>query len=128
MYKLTVSITLSFLVFLIWAIYQANTGSSNPVFELVGSLPYGDKIGHFSLFGILTLMFNLTSRFKTFSLGCINLYYGTAIVSIFVLLEELSQGLIPTRTLDIMDLAADSIGITLFSLLSYVIAKRFKMN
>ena len=128
MYKLTVSITLSFSAFIIWAIYQANTGSSNPVFELVGSLPHGDKIGHFSLFGILTLMFNLTSRFKTFSLGRINLYYGTAIVSIFVLLEELSQELIPTRTLDIMDLVADSIGITLFSLLSYVIAKRFKMS
>jgi VanZ family protein len=128
MYKLTVSITLCFSAFIIWAIYQANTGSSNPVFELVGSLPYGDKIGHLSLFGMLTLMFNLTSRCRTFSLGRINLYYGTAIVSIFVLLEELSQGLIPTRTLDIMDLAADSIGITLFSLLSYVIAKRFKMS
>lgn len=121
-YKLTVSIALGFFAFILWAIYQANTGSSNLFFDLIQPLPYGDKLGHFGLFGLLTLLANLASRCRTLSIGRFKLYWGSTAVSLFVLIEELSQGLIPTRTLDMMDLAADGLGITLFSLLTYLIA------
>ena len=45
-------------------------------------------------------------------------------VSIFVILEELSQGFLPSRTLDYKDLIADAAGIFFFSLITYLVAKR----
>lgn len=124
MYKLAISSAVISVCFILWIIYLANTGSSSVFFDLVHTTPYGDKIGHFFLFGILTLTFNLATKFRTLRIVNLNIYYGTLIVSIFVLLEELSQGFIPSRTLDIRDLAADTLGIATFSCLSALINRR----
>ncbi|MEH6465247.1 MAG: VanZ family protein [Shewanella psychromarinicola] len=70
------------------------------------------------LFGLLTYMANLALHSRHFRLGRLPLYYGTVLVSIFVLSDQISQGFIPSRTLDIIDLAADGVGITLFSYFS----------
>jgi len=53
-----------------------------------------------------------------FPFGRLALYFGSVLVSMFVLSEEISQGFIPSRTLDIIDLVADAVGIILFSYLS----------
>ncbi|ABV34778.1 conserved hypothetical protein [Shewanella sediminis HAW-EB3] len=123
MNRLVVSLALVFFAFILWVIYLANTGSTSVFFELVGVLPYGDKLGHFCLFGMLTFLFNLASRCKSFPIGRFRLYYGTAVVTIFVLAEEISQGFIPSRTFDLMDLTADALGILSFTYVTYLSSK-----
>lgn len=112
----------TFLGFISWIIYSANTGQMNPFFLLVQQIPYGDKIGHCILFGLLTLVVNYCLNFK--QLLKTKLLLGTVIVFIFAIVEELSQFYIPLRTLDIVDLIAGTFGIVLFDLISRSILKR----
>lgn len=122
MHKIVSAISASFFVFIGWIIYLANTGQKSIFFDLVASIPYGDKVGHFCLFGGLTLAANFLLKFKRINVSTIVLYQGSVLVFILVLLEELSQYFVPTRTLDSLDLLADTVGILLFNLLSKPIA------
>lgn len=109
-------ISIGFLSFIFWVIYSANTGQSNSIFRFIQETPYGDKLGHFSLFGLLTLAINYGLNFrKTF---IPSILIGTLAVFIFAVLEELSQYYIPTRTLDFIDFIADVLGILLFDWVS----------
>lgn len=120
--KILSSLAILFFAFIIWIIYLANTASDSIFFEWVKIIPYGDKLGHFFLFGILTLAFNLLFKLRCIRIGKYQLYLGSIIVSLFVLIEELSQSQIPSRTLDLQDLFADALGIALFSFISYWIS------
>ena len=93
-------------------------------FELVAAIPYGDKLGHFCLFGLLTLFINLAFKFKTLNLAGRPIYLAVLIVSTFVILEELSQFFIESRTLDFVDLIADFTGIAIFSAISAWLSKK----
>ncbi len=117
-------ITLSYGLFIGWVIYLANTGQSSIFFQLVRAIPYGDKLGHLFLFGFLTLGLNIALNYKTFNLKQRKIYYGSTIVGVSVLLEELSQYFLPSRTFDVIDLGADIAGILLFSVISYMLSSR----
>lgn len=123
MYNLARVIAVSFFMFILWVIYLANMGSSSIYFEFIRSIPYGDKLGHFGLFGFLTLAAIVGSKFKSFMVGKLQIYYGSAIVLLFVIVEEASQVFIPSRTFDFTDLAADVLGILLASGMSYIANK-----
>jgi hypothetical protein len=116
--RLAIVIAAAFLSVIVWIIYLANTGGHRLFFDLIKQLPYGDKAGHMLLFGLLTYVVNLALLSRHFCIGRLPLYYATVLVSIFVLSEEISQGFIPSRTLGIIDLVADAVGIILFSYFS----------
>jgi len=122
MHKLISIISVAFIMFITWIIYLANTAQNSIFFELVASIPYGDKLGHFCLFGLLTLGVNFAFKLKSYKLISFNIYVGSTVVLFFVLLEELSQYFIPSRTLDITDLLADVVGIITFSLVTKLIS------
>jgi len=42
---------LTFLAFICWIIFMADSGQKSVFFELVKSIPYGDKLGHVILYG-----------------------------------------------------------------------------
>ncbi|MCP4339136.1 MAG: trypsin [Desulfobulbaceae bacterium] len=117
-------ITLSYGLFIGWVIYLANTGQSSLFFQLVRAIPYGDKLGHLFLFGFLTLGLNVALKYKMFNLKQRGIYCGSTIVGIVVLLEELSQYFLPSRTFDVIDLGADVAGILVFSVISYMLSRR----
>jgi VanZ family protein len=123
MNKLIPFLSISFFGFILWVIYLANTGQHSVFFELVASIPYGDKLGHFCLFGILTLAANFTFKLKSFQLLSVEVYLGSILVFFFVVLEESSQFFIATRTIDALDLSADFIGIVLFNLVTKYLRK-----
>ena len=128
MQKYFISLAICFFIFILWAIYVANTGQSNGLFNAVSTLPYGDKIGHFCLFGILTLFANLATRCRTLKIKKLSIYWGSLAVWIFVTAEELSQHFLPTRSLDIYDYIADLIGIIIFSYLAFQFNRRFNLH
>lgn len=133
MQKLIAAVTVCFALFLLWIIYLANTGQPSIFFDFVRRIPYGDKLGHVLLFGCLTLGAIITTGFRCFGLlaGRLKVYWGTAGVLVFVLVEELTQQFFPSRTMDINDLIADAIGISLFTLLAFAmntLRKRQQVN
>lgn len=113
------AVTLVFFAFIQVIIYLANTGYNCPAFDYVRGLPYGDKLTHFALFGLLTLVLNFALKFEIFSIVRFKVYIGTIAVAVFVLLEEFSQMLFPARSFDVNDLVADSVGIVFFTILTY---------
>jgi VanZ family protein len=126
-HRVTLLASAGFLAFILWLIYMADTGTgaSNILFKMSDRLAYGDKIGHLLLFGPLTLGVNASLKFKKIQLGGRgNIYLGTLLVACFVLTEELSQYFLPTRTVEALDLLADSVGITFFTWLSFWIDRR----
>ncbi|MEM6785589.1 MAG: VanZ family protein [Bacteroidota bacterium] len=126
MHRLLVALAAGFTGFIGWVIYIANTGQDSVVMDWARDLPYGDKLGHLVLFGLLALALNVAFRLRTVALGRVRAYLGTALVSAFVVVEELSQLFIATRTFDLVDLLADTVGIALATLLSH--ALRSTMN
>ncbi|MAH28414.1 MAG: VanZ family protein [Pseudoalteromonas sp.] len=122
--RILVLIAIGFFAFIGWVIYLANTGQKSVFFELVAAIPYGDKLGHFCLFGLLTLFINLAFKFKTLNVAGRPIYLAVLIVSTFVILEELSQFFIESRTLDFVDLIADFTGIAIFSAISAWLSKK----
>ncbi|WP_417912543.1 VanZ family protein [Candidatus Electronema sp. TJ] len=114
------------LAFICWIIWLADTGRSSVFFDLVKMLPYGDKLGHFLLFGPLTFGINTALQFRKARLGRIAVPLGSLLVLCFVLLEEFSQHFVPGRTLDLLDLLADSAGIALFTWFSLLLEQRIR--
>jgi len=101
---------LVFFLFILWIIVVSDSGRSNALIDAVRAIPYGDKLGHLVLFGVLAALvsFSLTHQKKRY----FGLPLGCALVLLFALVEELSQVLFPsTRTLDIGDVVADFAGI-----------------
>lgn len=125
MNKLALFLTSGFFIFILWVIYMANTGQSSIFFRLVGAIPYGDKIGHIFLFGLLTLGVNIATKLKVVKVGNVSILIGTMLVTLFVLIEEFSQHFSATRTFDALDLFADAVGIIVFTMLSFYIRNKY---
>ena len=116
--------TAVFALFILWIIYMADSGDSTIFFDLVKATPYGDKIGHVVLYGLLALGANLSTGCKALRVGNFAIYAGSAAVGIFAVAEELTQCFLPGRTFDLFDVLADGVGILLFSLVSHFLSRR----
>lgn len=92
-------------------IVLANIRETQPLFQPVRNLPMGDKGGHFLLMGGFSLMANLALGARNVRIRHTNALLGSLIVGAVVFCEEASQILVPGRTFDLMDLAADAAGI-----------------
>jgi VanZ family protein len=77
-------------------------------------VPFGDKIGHFLLMGVFSLVVNLILNARTIRIWKLNCLLGSLIVLAIVTLEEISQIFIGGRTFDLGDLAANAAGIIIF--------------
>ena len=108
--RLTALAATVFFIFIAWIIVISDTGTPNIFIDSVRAIPYGDKLGHMSLYGVLAALVQLSLSQK--SRNHFGLPLGCALVLLFALLEELSQGFFPsTRTVDIGDVAADFLGV-----------------
>jgi hypothetical protein len=79
----------------------------------------GDKIGHFALFGMLSLLINL-ALFQAFAVSDPKRVAGISglLLALLIGAEEFSQNFFSTRTASWMDLAASYLGVVVFSLLA----------
>jgi VanZ family protein len=113
--KRQVLLPLSFFIFISFIIFLANTADHNFAFKLIGHIPYGDKIMHGLLYGVMALLLNYGLNFKSKKIFGFNMQIGAIIVLTFAGLEEISQYWIPSRTFDVGDFVADSVGVIGFS-------------
>lgn len=123
------TLAIGFFLFICTLIYLANTQTKNPITPLADAIPYGDKLGHFVLFGFLAFLVNLATGFwhfrsRKFPQISIYLQLGSIAVLSFALAEELSQAYFPARTLDAFDALCDILGVGLFTWVSARLAGR----
>lgn len=108
----------AFMAFLIWIIYQINTGSQMLLIRMADIVPMGDKVGHFFVMGFLAYLVNIVMKCKLVRVGPVDLLMGSLIVFTFVFAEEVSQLFIRGRTFSLLDLGSDILGIWTFGWLA----------
>ena len=105
-------------------VVAANLGGTNVVFGVVADVPYGDKLGHFLLMGVLAMLADLAARHHERRFLGLRVPTAPAVVLVLVFAEELSQLLMATRTFDLVDFAADVLGVIVFVSLARIVAAR----
>lgn len=128
MHKLIVVLGAAFLGFILWVIYRADLGQPTDFHIWVMTIAYGDKIGHFIIYGLLAIFSNLALKLHRVKLGGLSIYAGGLFVFAFAVVEEASQLLFPQRTLDIVDLLSGTLGIIVFGAFSRHIALSIKLS
>jgi len=107
---------LSALAFIVWIIHEANIGRDNALFHAARATPYGDKLGHVLVAGVLTLVANFLARQRVLRIVRLPLPIGSLLVLGLAIAEEASQLYLPTRSFDLADGIANLCGIALFSI------------
>jgi len=82
-------------------------------------IPYGDKLGHFFLFGFLALGTNIVFKLRGIRICNITVPYGAIAIASIAVIEEISQKFTPGRTFDINDIMASLAGIIVFSIILF---------
>ena len=105
-----------FTLFIILVIVLADAGLLARYVGFVYEVPWGDKAGHFILYGILTLLLDLAlfralpdQSPKQLVVKC------GLILALLIGLEEFSQQYFANRTFDLIDLTFSYLGVLLFS-------------
>ncbi len=109
---------LSFLTFICWIIIQADLGQSIALSKFVRHLPFGDKVSHFLLYGMLAFLVNLALKNRKLNILGHQVLLGGVLVLTFALLEECTQIALSTRDFELWDMFCDLVGIALFSWLA----------
>jgi len=103
-----------FLAFILAVIVLADVGELPLSIRALYRFPYGDKVGHFILFGLLN--FFLTQAFLSSKSNPRRKWVAVSIgliLALFIALEEWSQQFFSTRTFDLLDLLASWLGLLL---------------
>jgi len=116
--SMRVLLPLGFFIFISFIIFLADSADHNFAFRLLGNIPYGDKIGHLVLYGTMAFLLNYGLGFKSYKIFGFSMQLGAIIVLTFAGLEEISQYWLPSRTCDMVDFVADTVGVVLVSLVN----------
>jgi len=102
-------------LFIIGIIVFADLGMLDIV-GFVNKIPYGDKAGHFILYGILTLLIDLALIRSVPAPSRRLLVLRVALIlALLIGLEEFSQRYFPNRSFDLVDLTFSYLGVIFFS-------------
>lgn len=117
-------LTVVYIIALAAIIFISDIEDYRHLLQPIHGIPYGDKISHFLLMGVLSLLVNLS--FSCARVNLLGLYFlkGSIIVAAIVTLEEFSQLFSRYRTFDIADLLSDYLGIYVFGRVAYLIQRR----
>ena len=102
----------------------ANTGNGTYLLQIMNAVPFGDKLLHIVLIGSLTAGLNLSLNFRFSKILKWEILTGTIVMAVLISLEEVSQGFIPYRNFEVMDLVSNYIGIFVLGSIPYIIHKK----
>ena len=107
-------------IFLLLIVTLANTGYLPRSIRQLYDFPFGDKVGHFLLMGLINFLLNwmvLASRSHPKPASVI--WKVSLAFALFTTLEEFSQQFFPRRTFSLLDLGYSYAGIAVSALLVF---------
>jgi len=108
-------LTFFFTLFIILIIILADLGELG-FLKLLNQIPFADKVGHFVLYGILTLLLDLTfTRALPLPSRKLVVLRIALILGLLIGLEEYSQQFFAKRTFDLVDLTFSYLGVIFFA-------------
>jgi hypothetical protein len=102
----------------------ADEGKIRAFLAWVNSIPLGDKVGHVFLIGTLASLLNHALAGRTVTIARWRVPLAPLLVAAMMTCEETSQIWIPSRTFDLLDLAANYTGCIAAGLLAHWLALR----
>lgn len=105
----------------------ANRGEGYRWWSFIHAIPYGDKLGHIALMGLLCFFCNLAITPRNFRFLPAFITRVTFVLFALITLEELSQAFISTRNCDLLDWLADVLGIALGQGAAILIRRSFPL-
>lgn len=116
-----------FALLLVLLVLIADQGLAGILFGRLYDFPNGDKVAHFSLYGLLALLVSLG-----FPARRLPAQYGPLIsclvLAVPVTIEEFSQAFFPGRSASLLDLAASLSGIVLLGELGAWLRRLWRMR
>lgn len=110
-----------FSLFILLIILLADVGVLSRALRFLHAVPFGDKAGHFILYGILALLINLALFRSRPDQDRIPLLLKTGLIlGLLIGLEEFSQQFFANRSFDLVDLAFSYLGLVCFSWLALI--------
>lgn len=100
-----------FVLFMILVIIWADTDTMPTFLRRMYTFPFGDKIGHFVIYGVFAFLLTWAMPARRLNLGRFSLPLGIVIAVAFATLEEASQLFFARRTPDLFDLLMGYLGI-----------------
>jgi VanZ family protein len=108
-------VAILFTLFIVLIIILADAGKLG-ILGFLNRIPFGDKVGHFILYGILTLLIDLTLiRSRPDLSRSLIVLRCALILALLIGIEEFSQQYFPNRSFDLVDLAFSYLGVIFFS-------------
>lgn len=108
-------LTVLFSLFIAMIILLADVGKLGSL-GFINSIPYGDKAGHFLLYGILTLLVDLSLiRSRPDRSPKRIVFFTGLILALLIGLEEYSQRFFANRSFSLADLGSSYLGVAFFS-------------
>jgi polysaccharide biosynthesis protein VpsQ len=105
-----------FTLIILLVIVLADAGILSHYVGFIYAFPFGDKAGHFILYGILTLLLDLALFRARPHQSRIRLAVTCGLVlALLIGLEEISQKYFSSRTFDLVDLTFSYLGVAFFS-------------
>jgi VanZ family protein len=106
-------VSLLYVLLIVALVWSADQGALPGWLAFHNQIPFGDKVGHFLLFGMFSLAINGVTCFKRVKVFGRSVFLGVLITLLFVTIEEFSQLFIAQRTFSLLDLLANILGIVL---------------
>lgn len=106
-----------FLIFIGWIIYDADLGRDNLFLSIGEKVPFGDKFGHFFIFGLLFFVLNHAISAKQVKIGKRNIYVASIVVITLAISEEFTQIALEERNFELFDILFDFLGVLFFIIL-----------
>jgi VanZ family protein len=108
---------LLFLSLIVGITIADNLGRLRSLINLITAVPGGDKCGHAIFIGTLAFLLNYALKGRMIKIGSLKILLGCVIIAVAMTMEEFSQIWIPSRSFDLLDLAANYFGIAIAGLL-----------
>lgn len=115
-------------VSLIGMICVANSGNGHFLLSILHKVPHGDKWMHLLLIGSIAAFLNLSLNFKMWTVRGNSILAGTLIVASIITVEEFSQGFLPTRNFEILDLVCNYLGAFGIGSVPYFLSRKFSID
>ena len=120
MNKWLLVITLLFSLLIVAIVIGADADRLPGPVDYLYHFPGGDKVGHFTLFGILSYLLNRSSLVLFPKWDARRTILTTSLLlAVLIGLEEWSQSLFPTRSMSLADLLASYAGVCTAAILAY---------